>query len=161
MYQLLLHKMTPVRMKITYNCLEEDPKAPFHHNCLRYYHTLKFKHPFTYTLYAHVYAGTLQVCKSIYKLHVVPPFLRNIPNPPPHNPRLNDPGHSVLPPPPLQNFVADENKYFGIEIPENKFSVRAHSCWKKTLPIKFFRPNKNSMFTKKLHSAGTINRKPV
>ena len=31
---------------------------------------------------------------------VVPPFLRNIPNPPP-NPRLNDPGHSVLTPPPL------------------------------------------------------------
>ena len=69
MYQLLLHKMTPVRMKITKTFLEEDPKASFNHNCLRYYYTLKFKHPFTYTLYAHVHTGTLQVCKNIYKLH--------------------------------------------------------------------------------------------
>ena len=57
---------------------------------------------------------------------VLSPFLRNIPTPPP-------------PPPPIQsnprpstfflfpNFVADENKYFGIEIPENKFSGRAHA----------------------------------
>ena len=61
MYQLLLHNMTPVRMKITKKFLGEDTKAPFN--------TLKFKHPFTYTLYAHVHTGTLQVCKSIYKSH--------------------------------------------------------------------------------------------
>ena len=59
----------------------------------------------------------------------LPPFLRNIPTPP----RLNDPDHSVLTPPPINflslfpNFVSDENKYFGIEIPENKFYGRAHA----------------------------------
>ena len=101
MYQLLLHKMTPVRMKITKNFLEEDPKAPFNHNWLRYYCTLKFKHPFTYTLYAHVHTGTLQVCKNIYKLHrksCRASFFKKHSSP---NPRLNDPGHSVSPPPPL------------------------------------------------------------
>ena len=104
MYQLPLHKMTPVRMKNYYNFLEEDPKAPFNHNCLRYYYTLKFKHPFTYILYAHVHTGSLQVCKNIYKLHgksCRASFLRNIPKPPP-NPRLNDPGHSVLHPAPFK-----------------------------------------------------------
>ena len=51
---------------------------------------------------------------------VLSPFLRNIPPP-----------YSVYPPPStfflFPNFVADENKYFGIEIPENKFSGRAHA----------------------------------
>ena len=120
MYRLILHKMTTVRMKITKNFLEEDPKAPFNHKCLRYYYTLKFKHPFTYT---HVHTGTLQVCKNIYKLHgksCRASFFKK---------------HSY--PPPFQNFMADENKYFGIEIHENKFSVRAHSCWKQSVPIKF------------------------
>ena len=54
---------------------------------------------------------------------VLPPFLRNIPNlPPPHSvlsPTIN---FYLFP-----DFVADENKYFGIEIPENKFSGRAHA----------------------------------
>ena len=123
MYQLLLHKMAPVCMKITKNFLGEDPRppGPFNHNCLRYYYILKFKHPFTYTLYAHT--GTLQVCKIFTNYMENPSCLlfkeHSYPLPPPH-PRLNDPGHSVYPPtppPPFQNFVADENKYFGIEIP--------------------------------------------
>ena len=39
----------------------ENYKAPFNHNCLRdsNYYTLKFKHPLTYTLYAHAHTGTL------------------------------------------------------------------------------------------------------
>ena len=56
---------------------------------------------------------------------VLPPFLRNIPNPPPP-PIQSNPQPStfffLFP-----NFVADENKDFGIEIPENKFSGRAHA----------------------------------
>ena len=68
MYLSVLHKMAPVRMKITTTFLGEDPQAPFDHNCFRYYYTLIFKHPFTYTLYAHAHTGTLQVCKNIYKL---------------------------------------------------------------------------------------------
>ena len=31
------------------------------------------------------------------------------------------------PPPTIQNCVADVNKYFGIELPENNFFVRAHA----------------------------------
>ena len=61
MYQLVLHKMAPVRMKITKNFLGEDPQEPFNHDCFRYYYTSIFKHPFTYTgtLYAHAHNGTL------------------------------------------------------------------------------------------------------
>ena len=100
------------RTLITKNFLEEDPKAPFNHNCLKYYYTLKFKHPFTYTLCAHVHTGTLQVCKNIYKLHGKScrrSFFKKQSSPtppPPHpNPTLNDPGHSVLTPPPLFNML--------------------------------------------------------
>ena len=32
MYQLELHKMAPIRMKITKKILGEDPQAPFNHN---------------------------------------------------------------------------------------------------------------------------------
>ena len=61
---------------------------------------------------------------------VLPPYLKKTflaPLPPP--PTLD---WMILviqsnPPPPFQNFVADVNKYFGIELPENKFFVRAHS----------------------------------
>ena len=56
---------------------------------------------------------------------VLPPFLRNIPN---------TPSPPIQSNPPIINFfflfphfVADENKYFGIEIPENKISGRAHA----------------------------------
>ena len=87
MYQLLLHKMTQVRMKIIKKFLEEDPKAPFNHNCLRYYYTIKFKHP-TYTLYAHVHIGTkfAKIFTNYMENPAVPPFLRNIPTPPPPQP---------------------------------------------------------------------------
>ena len=53
MYQLLSHQMAQVRMKIT--------RPPSITNCLRdsNYYTLKFKHPLTYTLYAHAHTGTL------------------------------------------------------------------------------------------------------
>ena len=56
---------------------------------------------------------------------VFPPFLRNIPSQPHPHPIQSNPQPStffLFP-----NFVADENKYFGIEIPENKFSGRAHA----------------------------------
>ena len=58
MYQLLLHKMAPVCMEMTKNFLGEDSQAPFNHNCFKHYYTLTFKHPFTYTLYAHAHTGT-------------------------------------------------------------------------------------------------------
>ena len=56
---------------------------------------------------------------------VLSPFLRNIPNHPhPHPIQSNSqPSTFFL----FPNFVADENKYFGIEIPENKFFGRAHA----------------------------------
>ena len=40
MYQLVLHEMAPVRMKITKNVVGEDPQVPFNHNCFRYFYTL-------------------------------------------------------------------------------------------------------------------------
>ena len=49
---------------------------------------------------------------------VVNPFLRNIPNPPPHPP-LDWMIQVIQSYTPFQNFVADENKDFGIEIPDN------------------------------------------
>ena len=58
MYQLVLHTMAPVRMKIT-KTFRGDPQAPFNHSCFRYYYTLIFKNPLTHTLYAHAHNGTL------------------------------------------------------------------------------------------------------
>ena len=70
MYQLVLHTMAPVRMKITKTFFFGGGGAgPLQSQLFRYYFTLIFKHPFTYTLYAHAHNGTLQLCKNIYKLH--------------------------------------------------------------------------------------------
>ena len=127
MYRLVLHKMAPVCMKITKNCLGEDPQAPFNHNCFRYYYTLIFKHHL-HIHYMHMHITVFYKFAKIFTNYmenpVLPLFLRNIPIPPP-------PLFSLIPHHQLfflfPNFVADENKYFGIKIPENKFSGRAHA----------------------------------
>ena len=79
--------------------------------------------------YMHMHITVLYKFAKIFTNYmenpVLPPFLRNIPNPPP------PPAFSLIPNHQLfflfPNFGADENKYFGIEIPENKFSGRAHA----------------------------------
>ena len=61
---------------------------------------------------------------------VLPPYLKNIPPPPPAQTLdwMIQVIQSKFPPPPaFQNFVADVNKYFGIELPENNFFIRAHA----------------------------------
>ena len=55
---------------------------------------------------------------------VLPPYLKKKHSyPPPPAPTLDWMIQVIQsnPPPPFQNFVADVNKYFGIELPENNF----------------------------------------
>ena len=60
---------------------------------------------------------------------ILPPYLKKKTFlPPPSAPTLDWMIQVIKSnPPPFQNFVADVNKYFGIELPENKFFVRAHA----------------------------------
>ena len=64
----------------------------------------------------------------------LPPYLKNHSYPPPA-PTLDWMIQVIQSnPPPFQNFVADVNKYFGIELPENNF-FSPSSCWKQSVPI--------------------------
>ena len=63
---------------------------------------------------------------------VLPPYLKKTFLPPPLSPAptldwMIQVIQSNPPPPHFPNFVADVNKYFGIELPENNFFVRAHA----------------------------------
>ena len=71
----------------------------------------------------HMHITVLNKFAKIFTNHIENP-LRNIPNPTPSPIQSNSPPSSFFL---FPNFVADENKYFGIEIPENKFSGRVHA----------------------------------
>ena len=69
---------------------------------------------------------------------VVPPFLRNIPTPPPPLDWMIQVIQSY--PAPFQNFMADENNYFGIEIPENNFFCPSSFLLETICPDKISQP---------------------
>ena len=67
-------------MKITKTYLEEDPKAPFNHNCLRYYYTLKIQTIHLDIHNMHMYIPVLYKFAKIFTNYmenfVVPPFFK-------------------------------------------------------------------------------------
>ena len=135
MYQLLLHQMAQVRMKIT--------RPPSITTVLETVTILYFKIQTSINIYI-ICTCTYRVLYKFAKIFtnymenpVLPPYIKkNLPYPPPPPAPTLDWMIQVIQstPPPFQNFVADVNKYFGIELPENKFFVPS-SCSKQSVPI--------------------------